>query len=464
MFLVPLMFDLAAGRISFDNETRLWRTITGLALVAVPFIAYYTGAWLHDRNKLFHFRRSTRKRANTAFADRWIALTHEDDEAVQGLSKLASIKAEIFSADFAVPLVSLVSVFLLPLAYLWLLLAPAQMVAIADFLKTNVYELDRYDALETGFERDMTGLRGVQRRIRQMRNDRSLDEEFDPSSQLSRQSRLQALRAERRALRRQLQAKYPEFQGIARALRFKRRFFERRGQPCADGQLCGKGRNIRLNSRLLFHLVTDEASSFVLNPEMRPSGQFGRFIGIAIPILLVPIIFGLVAIVLVYAIQWIARFASYGLSKLLDSVTWSEINRAALGNDTEAEVAVRASPKPVWIGEARPFLPDAIAQPVAARSNAAARETIERLREALSELAFVDGAGDQNRSLLALLSWQELIHMVYFDVAELRALIAVALADSDGFRLRSEAGPEMVAALRAVQPAAAAAPATNLAA
>ncbi|MEO0728854.1 MAG: hypothetical protein AAFY64_00555, partial [Pseudomonadota bacterium] len=127
-----------------------------------------------------------------------------------------------------------------------------------------------------------------------------------------------------------------------------------------------------------------------------------------------------------------------------------EINRAALGNDTEAEVAVTAISRPVWIDDARPYLPDAFAKPVAERSNAAADETIARLREALSELAFVDGAGDQNRSLLAILSWQELIHMVYFEVPQFRALVATAIAECDGFEMRGAPPPGAKQALKIV--------------
>ncbi|MEO0729424.1 MAG: hypothetical protein AAFY64_03470, partial [Pseudomonadota bacterium] len=221
MFVVPLIFDLTAGRVDFDNERRLWRTAMGLGLVAVPFLVYYLGAWFHDRQRLFHFRRANRRRAKDAFAARWVPLTHEDDEAVQGLSRLGDVKAQVFSREFAVPAISLASVFLLPLAYVWLLNSPQTMVVIADVLKTQVYELDRYDTLDTGFERQMSELRSIRRSIRRARQAQNNAENFDPNAQLNRQRDLTNLRRQRRKVRQDMQQSYPEFRGISRAIRFK---------------------------------------------------------------------------------------------------------------------------------------------------------------------------------------------------------------------------------------------------
>ncbi|MEL6325110.1 MAG: hypothetical protein AAFQ84_12855 [Pseudomonadota bacterium] len=451
MFLFTVGADLLNGSLRLDNEQRWTRLGMSTLLVALPFLVYYAGAWWKDRGRLFHYSRATRKRANALFAERWLPLTHEDDEAVRGLGSLSEADLQVFSRNFAVPAISLVSVFLLPFAYLWVMLSPQLMVNIADFLKTEVYELDQYETRTVAFEQQLLDLRRVRRQIRRMR---AADDGQVPaaSERLDQSARMRALTRQRRNLRQAMQTTFPEYREISRAVRFKRRFFEDRRQPCEGGQLCGGGRDLAINSKLLFHLVTDEASTLVLDPETRPAGQFGRLISALIPILLVPLIFAGIAVVLVFFIQWLARGASHVLSKLLDAMTWSEVNRAALGNDTEAEVAIRAAPRPVWLEREPVFLPPALGDLVAAKSNEAAVGTIARLRNALSDLSFVDGAGDPNRSLLAILTWQELIHMVYFEVPAFRSVVAEALAETDAFKLKTPGEPKSKALLAAMSP------------
>ncbi|MEL6227402.1 MAG: hypothetical protein AAFR01_10360, partial [Pseudomonadota bacterium] len=190
----------------------------------------------------------------------------------------------------------------------------------------------------------------------------------------------------------------------------------------------------------------------VLDPEQRPRGTFGRLLTALIPILLVPIVFAVVSVAFVLLVQWLARIFSFGLSLALDRATKSEINRAALGNDTESEVALRAIPRPNWVQTEAEFLPTELGDLVAARSNEAAVETIARLRNMLSELTIIEDVGNRNQSLLAILSWQELIHMVYFEVPEIRSVIVAALASKDGFDLKGQVDSRSMDALAQIQP------------
>lgn len=436
MFAATLIADFIGGRLNFGNDRQMMRLgITG-GLTTLPFILFLIVAYALDRRVLFHYRKRTRDRAKLLFEPRWLALTHEDDEAVRGLASLKTAQFQIFSANFAVPVLSAFAVFILPLAYFWVLASPPTMVAIADMLKTQIYDVEKYQSVETEYEKRRLELRKIRRQIR--RANRELEAgALNASRRLDAEKRMRELRQQRRGVRQNIEASFPEFRGIARAMRFKRRFLERRGQPCEGNQLCGGGRDVALNTKLLFHLVTDEASALVLDPDQRPGGTLGRVLSALIPILLVPVIFAAIAVAFVYAVQALAILISRLAGALLDHMTWFEIKRAALGNDTEAEVAVLAAPKPFWVDRDAAFLPPRIADMIAAQSNEAAVISIKKFRAALSDYSLIDGAADQNRSVLAMLSWQELIHMVYFEVPEFRKLIAQAIANEQGFKLRS---------------------------
>ena len=445
MFAFDVAGDFFNGRLGFDNERRWQRLGMSTLLVSLPFLVYYAGVWWFDRARLFQYRKPVRDRAHAFFADRWLAITHEDDEAVRGLGAIESTNFKIFSSEFAVPVIALSAVFLLPFAYLSLLSAPNTMVGIAQFFKTEVYKLEDYSPEIERMETDLAKLRTVRRQIRQMRSGNATR---SPGTGQD----LTALINERRKMRREMRQKFPEFREVSRAVRFKRRFFEERGRACANGQLCGAGEDWKINSKLLFYLVNDEASTLVLDPEQRPRGTFGRLLTALIPILLVPIVFAVVSVAFVLLVQWLARIFSYGLSLVLDRATKSEINRAALGNDTESEVALRAIPRPNWVQTEAEFLPTELGDLVAARSNEAAVETIARLRNMLSELTIIEDVGNRNQSLLAILSWQELIHMVYFEVPEIRSVIVAALASKDGFDLKGQVDSRSMDALAQIQP------------
>ena len=151
------------------------------------------------------------------------------------------------------------------------------------------------------------------------------------------------------------------------------------------------------------------------------------------PVLLVPLVFGLSAILLVLLVQFLARIFSSAISRWLDSQTWFEVRRTALGNDTEAEVAVGTAPAPSWQNKSAGFLPSAVGEPIAIHSNQAMSHAIEKIRNSISEFALHEGTDGQIGSVLNYLTWQELIHTSYFEVPEFRVLLARAISESEGF-------------------------------
>ena len=432
MYLFYVSAELLDGQVNLNNERQLTRLGVSTILTAIPFIVFYLIALLVDRRQLFFYRKRNREKAKQQFADRWIALSHEDDEAVRGLGSLSQLQLKIFHRDFAVPVLSLMSVFILPLIYLYVVMSPSLMIQIANYLKRDVYQIQAYAGKESGVEQMTRSVRKMTREIRSARS--ALDEtDNDPARRLELQSDLKKLRQQRRSLRRQMNQQFPELTQIRRAVRFERRFLQENGRPCADGQLCGKGYNVLLNAKLLFHLVTDEVSSWVIDHGVG-RGIMSQIVRSAVPVLLVPIIFGITAVVMVLIVQFLARQFSRLASGWFDRQTWAEIRRNAVGNDTEAEVAVGAVPAPPWLDRKAEFLPAAVGSEISEHSNRAMSESISKIRASISEFALGEGPDGQLGSALNYLSWQELIHTSYFEVPAFQKLVARAIVSGDGFK------------------------------
>ncbi|MGI9408903.1 MAG: hypothetical protein ACR2OV_02435, partial [Hyphomicrobiaceae bacterium] len=432
MYLFNVFAELLDGRVNLNNERQLTLLFVSTVLTAIPFAVFYLIALLVDRRQLFFYRKRNRERARNQFADRWIALSHEDDEAVRGLSSLSRLQLKIFNRDFAVPVLSLMSVFILPLIYLYVVMSPTLMIQIASFLKDDVYQIQAYADKERSVEQM---LRTVRRTTRQIRSARSAMDETDdnPARRLELESQLKDLTQRRRDLRRQMNQQFPELTQIRRAVRFERRFLQENGKPCADGQLCGKGYNILLNAKLLFHLVTDEVSSWVIDRGVG-RGIMSRVVRSAVPVLLVPVVFGIAAVIMVLIVQYLARQFSRIASGWFDRQTWAEIRRNAVGNDTEAEVAVGAVPAPPWLDRKVAFLPAAVGGDISEHSDRAMSESISKIRNSISEFALGEGPDGQIGSALNYLSWQELIHTSYFEVPAFQKLVARAIVSGDGFK------------------------------
>lgn len=454
MLLVMFVFAVIGDLTDPDVEQRMTRNAlrVGIAvgLTAMPFLLFYLFAYISDGRRLFAYRSTLLARARKTFAPRWLGLHHEDDEAINGLGSLQSVDMNIFNKNFAVAGLTLASVFVIPVLYLLLLASPSAMVGIADFLKNEVYavaeDTEKLSPAEPQ-KQELDRLRDEMETVREQ-----LDR---PEAQLAPQrasdlrQRLQSMRQKRRSLRRTIATVDPEFKQDQRAERFERRFLMRNGKPCDGGTLCDGGRNMGLNSQLLFHLVSDEVSSLVINEELR-STRFGGILRFAAPIILVPLVFAILAVMLVMLVRFLAGFVSYALSQWLDRLTWTELRRAALGNDTEAEIALRARPAPTWVGFTPAPLPPELGQRITALSNSASAASLEKFRNAISELAFADNENGKADTVLNYLTWKELIHASYFEVPEFRAFVARVLADSDGFSekpdLKSDDNAELLSA------------------
>ena len=432
------------------------RALLAALLTSLPALFFTIVYRLIDRQSLFFYRTSTIRRARRLFAARWQSFCHPNDEAVQGLRAVGNAKFQFFDPGFAAQRLTMVAVFVLPVAYLVLLGTPALMVGVASLLKSHVYQVDKYADVEKTFDLERQQVRGAARAA-------------IPLNTPSDVATVGIEWTDVRKMREELKRRYPNYVAIERALRFKQEFFVRKGQPCEDGQLCGRGREFGINSKLIYHVMTDDVTSAVINDDTR-FGIYTGYIRAALPMVLVPLVSVLLALLAMVVIGWIARGLSRLLASVLNRTTLHELKRELYGNDTGTEIAVGAEPRPPWLETGRPFLPAALSDRLTGYANAAAFASLAKFRNALSIVAMSTGRPPSSGVVSDFLSWRELIHSAYFDYEEFQTLVAASIARLDGFQATPafRAGADyaeangwldaMVAAVPADEPARALAP------
>ncbi len=435
MLLAMFLVDIAAqlwfndGRRTFGEwlQRRGLRWAINAVLMSLPIFVLYFGLKYWDSLSLLHYRRRVRERCRTYFASRWLSMTHTDDEAVQGLAFLPGAKLYFFDKSFAVSAITLLSIGAVPLLYVLLLNSPATMVRLADLLKTQFYT-SQYPQTEAVLREAWAA-----RRIWLDQFSSTPNADGSTVNKPMSYSEKSALREKYVEARKAITPELPGKRSAERALQFKRAFFELRdGTPCADGKLCGKGENIRTNSRLLLYLVTNQVTSTVVGDDSILSNQRSLWSNL-IPALLVPLFFGFLALFFMLVFRAIARLVSHGASVLLNRLTNDEVKRAAFGNDTEGETAIGAVDRPMWIDRSPPRLPPPIADLVTDYSNGIASHSLAKFRRTIGQLASAEPKHTADSAITTYFTWKELVHAAYFDVPQFRKLVVQAVSQADGF-------------------------------
>ncbi len=390
---------------------------TGL-MMSMPIVtSYFVLGYLDSRSMLTH-RKVAVERARNAFGARWLSLAHRDDEAIQGLGFLPGAKLSFFDRSFAVSTLTLASVIALPLVYLWVITSPAAMVRIGDWVKEAFYS-KRLPAEAAAEIKNIKGLNP------------SLGPRTDASGAPVARN---ATRRDYREKRQEIERRFPGAVAIAeRESRFVDRFFEINNKPCAGGKLCGGGHDLRINSALLLHVVTDELASAFGTDELG-NWRDRLLASLLLPAFLVPVLACLFALVLMLLIRTAAILFSRATSSMLNDLTNTEVKRAAFGNDTEGEIAVGAADRPSWLDQSKPRLPVAVGDLVTNYSNSIASNSLAKFRRAIGTLASVEPKHTADTAIMTYFTWKELVHSSYFDVAEFRKLVAQAISRTDGFR------------------------------
>jgi hypothetical protein len=306
------------------------------------------------------------------------------------------------------------------------------MLGISDFLQTRVYDVQALAKEDSSATQAREELRSLGRRMREARNQAERGG-LQPVAAEEARKQADEIRRELFAKRQQLEQSFPQFSNVERAQRFKRRFLQRGRQPCEENRLCGLGHDYALNSKLLFHVVTDELSSSVVDEEAY-GGAVGGILRLLAPVVLVPLVFALIALSVLAVIQYLASHLSAWLSRVLNYMTLSEVRRSTFGNDTEGEIVVGADYGPSWLEPVTCMLPTEVTDQISAHSNAMAAQSIAKFRNAISTLAFAEGEDTKSGIIANYLSWKELVHTSYFDAHEFRKIIAQAIGQAEGFK------------------------------
>ncbi|MFA5958181.1 hypothetical protein [Hyphomicrobium sp.] len=425
MFVVYIIETQIGGERTLFGSTfpRVW-VFTGLLASLPALIFYIVLRWLDGRSMLGYHRRTT-KRALANFGPRWLPLSHPDDEAIQGLSLLPDARLDFFDKSFAVSSITLLSVIALPIIYFAVLLSPTTMVSIADWLKTEIYDANASAEAEAA-------LNDLRSQLMSARKGEGEAVTSESGATVPSPPDRKAAWQQYRQKRSELEDKYPNLDAIERGIRFKRRFFQRDGQACDGGVLCGAGRDLAVNSGLLLHVATDELSWAFGAADLQDRSK-RWFWSLFVPAIIVPAILGVVALVLMVLIQGIATLVSAIASKALNSITNAEVKRAAYGNDTDGEIAIGALDRPMWVEKSLPRLPAPVADLITNYSNAAASLTIAKFRHAIGQIRFAVPPHTADTAISTYFTWKELVHASYFDVPEFRKLIAQAISRSEGF-------------------------------
>lgn len=431
MFFFYMMGEVF-GQGFIGRSERFWTALmfNGL-MMSLPILFFYIVFRVLDGRELMGYGRGAVQRARDFYADKWLPLCHKDDEAVHGLRYLPKVKLNFFERDFATSTITKASIITLPLAYLFVVTSPTVMLGISDFLQTRVYDVAEFadeDAAVTAARNEM---RSMWQRLRAAR-EQAERSGLDPTGAEAARQQADEIRRSIADKRRQLEQTFPQFEEAERAQRFKRRFLMRDGKPCEGNRLCGGGHDYALNSKLLFHVVTDELSSAVVDDGLF-AGTLGNVLRLLVPVVLVPLAFAVFALGLLAVIQYIASHLSDWLSRGLNYLTLSEVKRSTFGNDTEGEVVLGADYGPSWLEPVTCLLPIEVSDAITDHSNGMATQSLFKFRNAISTFAFSEGEDSKAGMITNYLSWKELVHTCYFDVPAFRKIVAQSISQADGF-------------------------------
>ncbi len=430
MFLFYVAGELFANGFQMRSERYYTALLFNGIMMTLPILFFYTVFRILDGRELKGYGRGAVQRAQDHYADKWLPLCHKDDEAVQGLRYLPKVEYHFFDRNFATSTLTKAAIVVLPLAYLFVVTSPSFMLAISDFLQHRVYDVQEFADEDAAATQARQELRALQERMRVARETAERGG-LEPAKAEEARQRMRGIRLQTRAKRQLLERQFPEFAAVERAQRFKRRFLMRDGKPCEGGRLCGGGHDYALNSKLLFHVVTDELSSSVVDDGLF-SGAVGNLLRLLVPVVLVPLVFAVIALGVLAIIEYLASHVSGWLSRGLNYLTLSEMKRSTFGNDTEGEVVLGADYGPSWLEPVTCLLPDEVSDQITDHSNSMAAQSLAKFRNAISTLAFSE---EENKGGLITnyLSWKELVHTSYFDIAGFRKIVALAISQAEGF-------------------------------
>jgi hypothetical protein len=105
----------------------------------VPLCVLYSALWLFNRRKFYMYRPRTLRFVANEYAPRLTPLHHKSDEAINGLQSLKLLNIDFFPGEFAVPLFSFLSIFLLPTLLVALAMYPEAVVKLETLIAGSAF-------------------------------------------------------------------------------------------------------------------------------------------------------------------------------------------------------------------------------------------------------------------------------------------------------------------------------------
>jgi hypothetical protein len=106
-------------------------TLVRAIVCSAPLLIVYAGLRIVDSRRYRRYRKFVGTAAHRDLIKKWICLYDKNDEAIGGLVLLRDMNTKIFPARFAVPFLSLLAIFVLPLALIVLCATPSAMLMLS---------------------------------------------------------------------------------------------------------------------------------------------------------------------------------------------------------------------------------------------------------------------------------------------------------------------------------------------
>jgi pimeloyl-ACP methyl ester carboxylesterase len=124
-------------------STNYWTfTLARAAICFAPLAIVYAILRIIDNRRYRRYRRFIGTAAHQDLSKKWICLYDKNDEAIGGLALLRDMRTQIFPARFAVPFLSFLAIFALPLILIVLCATPSAMLLLSRMLS----DVDEYGA------------------------------------------------------------------------------------------------------------------------------------------------------------------------------------------------------------------------------------------------------------------------------------------------------------------------------
>jgi hypothetical protein len=171
-----------------------------------------------------------------------------------------------------------------------------------------------------------------------------------------------------------------------------------------------------------------------LNEMYRTYGMLFYWLYILVGATVMALLIFVIALCLLGILYPLSTLLSAALSRTMNHLTMKQMRQAAFGGDTRGEIAMRSMHNPYWWENTFNPLPIYLSAALSCKADEAASIAVPKLRAAIGKLAFALADSKPQVTVTEFITWDELIHTVYFKVPAFSKFVCYAIAHSPGFR------------------------------